>query len=52
MPLSPWRGSDAIGGVCNLMVCPDPKLITEPKTFYIQVKSILLGLKDFCHSRR
>ncbi len=32
--------------------CPDPKLITDPKTFYIQSVSSLLSLKDFCHSHR
>jgi len=28
--------------------CPDPKLITGPKTSHIQRISSLLGMKDFC----
>jgi hypothetical protein len=30
----------------------DPTVITGPKTFHLQSISILLGLKDACHSRR
>jgi hypothetical protein len=32
--------------------CPDPKLITEPKTFQNQGISILFGLKNACHFPR
>ena len=32
--------------------CPDPTIITSPKTFHNQSISSLQGLKDSCHSRR
>ena len=33
-------------------ICPNPKLITEPKTSYIQTISTLFALKGFSHSPR
>ena len=47
------RGKADATWTCRLCgYCPDPKLITEPKTFHIQRISTLLGLKDSCHSHR
>jgi hypothetical protein len=34
-----------------ITICPDPKLITEPKSSHIQISS-LLALKDGCHYHR